>query len=1835
MKNDLVKTQRAWMMVSRNRVLSWLAVAITLAGAARPVCAAENTWTGGGSSANWSDAGNWTDGVPANGDTLTFRGNTRQANTNDLLTSIGSVVIEESGFNISGNALTLNGTFGNTGNNTWAIPLTLTSSGKSFESLDGTLTLSGNIANAGNTATFKANYGIGVSGPITVSGIISGTGGIIKDGSGMVALTGNNTYSGKTTITQGNLAVSKDGNLGTVPGSDTLNIELNGGYLMASDSFTLSSKRLVRIIKTGGLTGFWANSGVTLTYGGVISAQNTSTSYGLRLDGEGSIFLSGNSTYRGMTTIYAYVVRISHARALGFSTTMTIAVNNLSTLELAGGITVDKPLTLDYARLVNHSGDNTWSGEIQTLINSSGKSVISARAGTLLTLSGSIFINTDTETSPLNSMQNLYVEGDGDIAVTGDINGDGTDGEGGYLLGHGDVVMDGTGTLTLSAENYNSGRTIVNSGVVVISDDTNLGEVPGSATAGRIVINGGTLMATADVTLDSNRGIALGPPTGSGSGTIQVDVGCTVAYDGIIADNAGGDDELNLTGEGTLIISGSSTYSGGTTIHAGTLLVNNSTGSGTGTGAVTVNDTATLGGNGTIGGAVTVKSGGRVEPGGTGASVDTLKIAGNVTFESGSTYEVEIGSGTTCDKLDLLGTGTLTLGSGVSILDIGALTGEGRTIAINVKRNGITGEFRDTAGNRLEHKSALHLVPNTAYYIHYVNKTDSDDGYIVLNTSPTAAEGLIRIYATPGGVVVEFETTEETGQNDIVLYLYRDGQWVEVGRQPAAGAGSHTYQFEVAGLNAGDIVSLTVLDDEGTAHTAYDLPVGHAAPQGTPVGQGVLLYTPSAAVTRFEASTRQDDGKVSVQWQTSAEFGVEAFRVLRQRADGAPVGLGYVRSQGDEAGGAYELADDGVKAGDTVRYELRIVSPHGPGQRVAEWAGMVQAAPAQPQPLTVMAATAEAPQARSATAAAWIGSGDRVRDWTDSAPADRVRLSLREEGIYRVSAQELADAAGWDVADVTAAISNTNLSLHCQGSPVAWYADGADLLFHGVSADSRFAPENVYWIAWGPGSNMPSRMMMPETPATTNAWFMNRIIQQGTTYLARVSYSTLADSPAPYVAFPGPLLAGGSRSYNETLIDCAPGLWTGSVTVNLLSYYEVGTDDHAASVSVGGTLVGNPSWSGEQYVSFVYPFSSTNLAGGAAALSLANVAIAPPLPATDYTRFLCMSYEFSYACLYRARNGVLRCTGGTGNTVAVSGFASNDVVVLDVTVPHQPVVVDPVTITYDGGAGNWVASFPCGDSGQVYQVFSKSTGTRQPAVRGVRDVDWASPTNAADYVILIPPEAWRDGFRAALQPLADFRNAQGLRTLIVDVESIYNRYSYGLVDPLAIRAFCGDGSTRWSTHPLRYVLLAGAGALDFKHQRLSVNDYTACLIPPLIAGQGFLTGEGMTVAIDAALGDADGDGVPEVAVGRLPTTKTQDLAVVVQKTIAYEGALLWKQQASVAADWDNTGNKYFPFSAGTDRLIEPLEGGGRGVVKHYPIDDTGNLVPVKTESLFPALSAGSGLFHFFGHTDEQNLGGGSGKLLRNADISVAHWRKPTIAAIIGCRPNRWHSLTATVCIMPYGLFAADTGFVAGLGATGYMLGDEGEHLSVSLYTEAAAEGPLRLGDVWRQTLQEMTGKIPAERLLSFSLIGDPALVFRHDVSAMGTPVSWLVEYGLTAPNADLDDPDQDGWPSWQEYAAGTDPTHYALRILAAGTGDPDRWTIAFEADSNLRYHVEYKPSLLSADDWQAVSWAWTNAPDWASPGIPVDPQGPVTAVDVQVSSVSTQGFYRIRAGHEP
>ena len=987
------------------------------------------------------------------------------------------------------------------------------------------------------------------------------------------------------------------------------------------------------------------------------------------------------------------------------------------------------------------------------------------------------------------------------------------------------------------------------------------------------------------------------------------------------------------------------------------------------------------------------------------------------------------------------------------------------------------------------------------------------------------------------------------------------------------------------------------------------------------------LSLPEAAVTGFQASA-DADGQVSLHWSTAYEVGSGVFLVLRRLTDGgtAPVGSGYLRLRGGDDPCVYVWPDAAVRLGERAAYALVFIPQSGSGQTVAEWEGVLArpiSGARSASPATTASALSETPVPLDAPPA-WMGNGPRVRPWSGSLPADRVRLSLREPGLYRVSAAELAVAGGWDAGDLAAAIAATNLAVSCRGVPVAWLADGDALLFHGLPADTRYAPENVYWVQPGPGAAMGRRPAPPPPVPVTNAWFMDTVRWPGTNYLERLASCSLADSPASFLAYSSPILAGENKAFAVTLPECATGTWSGTVTVNLLSMYEVGTDTHQVRLSLGGLVLDTATWSNEQFVPLTAPFSSTNLSAGVAEIALRNIAPAPPWYLQDYTRFFPDSLVFTFARHYLARGDALRCTGGDGNLVAVAGFETNDIVVLDVTVPGAPVVVEAVEITRDGESGAWSAAFAAAGAHEAFLAVARPGGLRAPAIRGARDTDWSLPGAAPQYAILVPPEGWRDDIRAVLQPLADFRNAQGLRTAIIDVETLYNAYSDGLADPWAIRQFCA--ATR--AGGLRYLLLAGSGSLDYRFERLSVNDFPACLIPSPVAGQQFPSGQGRIATVDAALGDADGDGLPDVAVGRLPTSRTNEMDIAVRKTITYEGALAWKRQASVAADWDSLLDKYYPFAAGCDRLLAPLAAAGRLAVTHYVYSQSAGET-VRNSSLFPALLAGSGLFHFFGHSSNMSLGNSTTRLLYRSDIVPSRWQRPPIFFVMGCIPNRWQSMTTTVSILPYGLFAEGTGFAAALGSTGDMLPTEGEALAVALLTESGGSPVLRLGDVVLRGLRQAAASQPFERLMALSLIGDPALVFRHDVTSTGTAVSWLADRGLAAPNADLADPDQDGWPTWTEYRSGTDPLACRLRITGACLRGDTARTLVYESASNTPCLVQ-SATRLDGAEWQVVPWRLTNAAGWNAAGTPIPPQGPLTTVAVPATPPVPAGFYRLR-----
>ena len=287
----------------------------------------------------------------------------------------------------------------------------------------------------------------------------------------------------------------------------------------------------------------------------------------------------------------------------------------------------------------------------------------------------------------------------------------------GAISGSGALVQAGEGTLYLTGANTSTGGTTIAAGTLRVDAASALGS------GGLTVSTYGTLRASGSFTYGG--AMVLGVPNplarpSSTAGTIEVDSTQALTLSGAISGTAG----LTKTGDGLLILTGTSTYAGVTTISAGTLqignggttgsiagdVVNNAklvfnrsdtyafTGAITGSGEVTfigggtvlfsapytgavmvddstvqlvaasstgstftVNEGGKLSGTASIGGLI-VNDGGVVAP---GYSPGTLTVNGPVAFNAGAVYQVDV---TVAGGHDLItATGAVTLSSQASV----------------------------------------------------------------------------------------------------------------------------------------------------------------------------------------------------------------------------------------------------------------------------------------------------------------------------------------------------------------------------------------------------------------------------------------------------------------------------------------------------------------------------------------------------------------------------------------------------------------------------------------------------------------------------------------------------------------------------------------------------------------------------------------------------------------------------------------------------------------------------------------------------------------------------------------------------------------------------------------------------------------------------------------------------------------------------------------------------------------------------------------------------------------------------------------------------------------
>ena len=452
-----------------------------------------------------------------------------------------------------------------------------------------------------NSTTSTAIAVSATSGNTTISVNLAGaSAGLTKSGAGTLILSGNNTYTGATTITAGTLQIGAGGTTGSLSASSTLT---NNGTLVFNRSNAITQGTDFasviagsgNVIKTG--TGNLTLSGnntftgqLTIAEGAVIvTTVNNSGVVGVFGNSTNSVVLGSNGK-NGTVSFGGSNVSSNKAFTMssGGTGVFEITANQLTigTIDGTGALSKTGSGTLVL------SSTNTYSGGSSLLLGTVaigndaafGSGAVNLAGGQLRATSGAsrtigntILISADTTFGTLASEKSLTFTGNttlsggtrilnvqlGSTVNTEKLILSGAIGDGGNGFG---ITKTGNGTLALSGANTYTGTTTVSAGTLEIGNINALQNTTlDTGTSGAQSVN---------FTVTGANTYNLGGLQGSdalaiGNNTLSIGANnASTTYSGAISGTGG---NLTKVGSGTLTLNGANTHTGSTTVNSGTL----------------------------------------------------------------------------------------------------------------------------------------------------------------------------------------------------------------------------------------------------------------------------------------------------------------------------------------------------------------------------------------------------------------------------------------------------------------------------------------------------------------------------------------------------------------------------------------------------------------------------------------------------------------------------------------------------------------------------------------------------------------------------------------------------------------------------------------------------------------------------------------------------------------------------------------------------------------------------------------------------------------------------------------------------------------------------------------------------------------------------------------------------------------------------------------------------------------------------------------------------------------------------------------------------------------
>jgi hypothetical protein len=701
-------------------------------------------------------------------------------------------------------------------------------------------------------------------------------------------------------------------------------------------------------------------------------------------------------------------------------------------------------------------------------------------------------------------------------------------------------------------------------------------------------------------------------------------------------------------------------------------------------------------------------------------------------------------------------------------------------------------------------------------------------------------------------------------------------------------------------------------------------------------------------------SVNCDGGQAVVQWETSSEIGTIGFHLFRKDKDDKTYQrvnhsllVGLLTSP---QGGVYRVVDPGVSFDETCTYKLVEIESGG-GRRIygpfevtvgktdiGHMDGRYLRRKKSGKTLTpMMGSYAKERRRMTAVKKARLAAMKEDRNRFKLSQIKSVKgtgkIAIKQNGLYLLRAEDISDVLGLHPHQVYQMIMQQRLRLTNKGKDVTWLPTRANagIYFYGEGIDSLFTDTNIYWLEKDKGHLMDAANGGCP-PATSGQTFTDHLHIEKDLY----SLTALFDNPNDDYWLWDYIVSGHqSKQFSFFLHGVSPA-GNPSVTVNLQG---ATATPHHVKVKLNGTEIGESSWQDTAPHHFTISFDQSLLHDGENFVEVQGILSGD----ATYSIFYVDSFDLKYGRYYLAFNNRLFCRSDHHSTVTVGGFASRNIMVFDVSNAFSPKLVSGTFIDQQNRV-SFVPAF----SETRYLVVDESGVSLPHSIIADSPSHLKKNNPWADYIVIVP-----EGFEEAAGELINLRRWSGLEGLVVCLEDIYDEFNHGLTSPWAIKEFLSYAYNRWNGSNLKYVVLAGEGTFDYKDNL----GYGENLIPPIMVS----TPRGLFAA-DNQYGDVRGeDGIPDIAVGRLPVATEEEFRSYIKKLSDYEDASGgWTDRVIMVADNQDWGGD---FPSDSDRLSQWIS--GYDVEKIY-LPDFSDINQAR-EKLFQSINLGAALINYLGH----------------------------------------------------------------------------------------------------------------------------------------------------------------------------------------------------------------------------------------------------------------------------